>query len=85
VVRQQYAPDPVVGRDYYAPSDHGAEQGAADRVAHLRAVLRGAVGGAQGGTEATDATADWRPRCDPEVPTAGDRTELGDPNAGNDP
>ncbi|HEV7655511.1 MAG TPA: replication-associated recombination protein A, partial [Mycobacteriales bacterium] len=41
VAEQQYAPDAVAGRDYYTPSDHGAERGAADRVARLRAVLRG--------------------------------------------
>jgi putative ATPase len=40
VVAQQYAPDAIAGRDYYAPSDHGAEQGAADRLVHLRTILR---------------------------------------------
>jgi putative ATPase len=43
VVRQQYAPDAVAGRDYYAPTDHGAEQGAAERVEQLRAILRGST------------------------------------------
>jgi putative ATPase len=41
VVRQQYAPDAIAGRDYYTPSDHGAERGAAARVARLRGILRG--------------------------------------------
>jgi putative ATPase len=41
VVAQQYAPDEVAGRDYYVPSDHGAERGATDRLARLRAILRG--------------------------------------------
>src|SRR5215213_117377 len=41
VVRQQYPPDAVVGRDYYVPTGHGAEAGAAERVARLRAVVRG--------------------------------------------
>jgi putative ATPase len=41
VVAQQYAPDAVAGRDYYVPSDHGAERGATDRLARLRALLRG--------------------------------------------
>jgi putative ATPase len=41
VVQQQYAPDDVVGRDYYTPTDRGAEKGLPDRLARLRAVLRG--------------------------------------------
>ena len=71
VVRQQYPPDAVVGRDYYEPSPHGAESGAAARVEHLRAVLRGRA-------ERSSAAEDWRPRCDPEPPTEADRETLGD-------
>jgi putative ATPase len=41
VVAQQYGPDEVAGREYYVPSDHGAERGATDRLARLRAILRG--------------------------------------------
>ncbi len=41
VVAQQYPPDAVVGRDYYTPSEHGAERGLADRLARLRRVIRG--------------------------------------------
>jgi putative ATPase len=41
VVTQQYAPDPIVGRDYFIPSTHGAERGLTDRLARLRAILRG--------------------------------------------
>ena len=41
VVRQQYAPDAVAGTDYYTPTDHGAEQGAAERLRGLRKTLRG--------------------------------------------
>jgi putative ATPase len=41
VATQQYPPDAVVGRDYYAPTDHGAEREMADRVARLRRIVRG--------------------------------------------
>jgi putative ATPase len=40
VVSQQYAPDDVQGRDYYAPTERGAERGMPERLARLRAVLR---------------------------------------------
>jgi putative ATPase len=43
VVEQQYAPDAVAGRDYYRPSDRGAERAATQRLAALREVLRGAA------------------------------------------
>ncbi len=42
VVTQQYAPDDIAGRDYYAPSPHGAERGIADRLPRLRRLVRGA-------------------------------------------
>ena len=45
VVEQQYAPDAVHGRDYYRPTQHGAERGAAERVERLRRVLRGTPAG----------------------------------------
>jgi putative ATPase len=41
VVEQQYPPDEVVGRDYYRPSDRGAERAATERLATLRATVRG--------------------------------------------
>jgi putative ATPase len=41
VARQQYAPDAVAGTDYYTPTDHGAERGAAERLRELRKTLRG--------------------------------------------
>jgi putative ATPase len=41
VVEQQYAPDTVAGRDYYRPTDRGAERTLAERLAGLRKVLRG--------------------------------------------
>jgi len=41
VVQQQYAPDDVLGRTYYEPSSHGAEQAYAERLRILRARVRG--------------------------------------------
>jgi putative ATPase len=43
VVRQQYAPDDVVDREYYRPSGHGAERSLVDRAERLRTVLRTTV------------------------------------------
>ncbi len=44
VVEQQYAPDEIDGRDYYRPTDRGAERELAARLPRLRAVLRGRRG-----------------------------------------
>jgi putative ATPase len=41
VVGQQYAPDGVDGREYYTPTDRGAERDLGARLARLRAILRG--------------------------------------------
>jgi putative ATPase len=41
VVRQQYPPDELVGRNYYEPTTHGTERAIAERLARLRAVTRG--------------------------------------------
>ena len=41
VATQQYPPDVVVGRDYYAPTEHGAERELAERLARLRRIVRG--------------------------------------------
>jgi putative ATPase len=41
VVEQQYAPDGLVDRTYYAPSDRGFERELGGRLARLRALLRG--------------------------------------------
>jgi putative ATPase len=49
VVAQQYAPDDVVGREYYRPSGHGAERPLIERVAKLRTVIRSDGGPAQSG------------------------------------
>lgn len=40
VVAQQYPPDPLVGRDYYHPTDHGFERELAPRVSRLRQIVR---------------------------------------------
>jgi len=44
-VAQQYAPDAVVGRDYYHPSEHGAERDVIERLARLRRAVRSGDGG----------------------------------------
>jgi len=41
VVTQQYPPDDLVGRDYFAPAGHGAERELAERLGRLRARIRG--------------------------------------------
>jgi putative ATPase len=41
VLPQQYPPDGLVGRDYYAPTRRGAERTIAERVARLRRIVRG--------------------------------------------
>ncbi|TDC68730.1 replication-associated recombination protein A [Micromonospora sp. KC606] len=41
VVTQQYAPDDLVGTDYYQPSGHGAERSVAARLPLLRRIVRG--------------------------------------------
>jgi putative ATPase len=42
VVAQQYAPDPVAGREYYRPGETGAEAAVRERLAAIRHTLRGA-------------------------------------------
>ena len=64
VVAQQYAPDPVVGREYYSPGGLGVERVASQRLAGLREVLRG-----DRGVVPEDATDGFRPRCRPAPPT----------------
>jgi putative ATPase len=39
VVAQQYAPDGLVGREYYQPTGHGAEARYAERAERIRAIL----------------------------------------------
>ncbi len=70
VVRQQYAPDAVVDREYYRPTPYGAEAAYGDRLAALRAVQRGPVA-------TTDVAGEFRPRCTPTPPRPEERTRLG--------
>ncbi|HEU5472838.1 MAG TPA: replication-associated recombination protein A [Actinophytocola sp.] len=41
VLAQQYPPDELVGRDYYQPTQRGAERAVAERLPRLRRVVRG--------------------------------------------
>jgi putative ATPase len=41
LVRQDYLPTELADREYYHPSDHGAERAATTRLATLREVVRG--------------------------------------------
>lgn len=41
VLAQQYAPDELVGTDYYVPTSHGAERELASRLGKLRRIVRG--------------------------------------------
>jgi putative ATPase len=63
-VAQQYAPDPVVGREYYSPGSLGVERVVKERLAGLREVLRG-----DRGVVSEDAAQGFRPRCNPVPPT----------------
>jgi putative ATPase len=48
IVTQQYAPDVVAGREYYAPSSHGMESRFADRTRLIRQILHPGQGGEEG-------------------------------------
>jgi putative ATPase len=41
VAAQQYAPDDVVGREYYEPTDRGLERELSTRLTRIRQILRG--------------------------------------------
>ncbi|MCU1692959.1 MAG: ATPase central domain protein [Frankiales bacterium] len=73
VVAQQYAPDPVVGREYYSPGGLGVERVAGERLAGLREVLRG-----DRGVVPEDAASGFRPRCRPAPPTPEELAALDD-------
>jgi putative ATPase len=63
VVAQQYAPDPVVGREYYSPGSLGVERVVSERLAGLREVLRG-----DREVQPEDVAVGYRPRCTPQKP-----------------
>ncbi|WP_380175567.1 replication-associated recombination protein A [Kineococcus sp. DHX-1] len=44
VAEQQYAPDALVGKDYYVPTDRGFEAAVRERLARLRRITRGRGG-----------------------------------------
>jgi putative ATPase len=57
VVTQQYAPDDVLGREYYRPSGHGAERPLIERVARLRTVVtRAQRSAAEGSVSSADTS-----------------------------
>jgi putative ATPase len=57
VVTQQYAPDDVLGREYYRPSGHGAERPLIERVARLRSVVtRAQRSAAEGSVSSADTS-----------------------------
>ena len=91
VVAQQYAPDALVGREYYRPSRHGAEARYADRSERIKAILARAAQGS--GNAAPDgkppagrdakppAGQDEEPSAQGAKPPAGEDEE---PSAGRD-
>lgn len=48
VLKQQYPPDGLVGRDYYRPTQHGQERSLSERLRQLRRVVRGRQAGSRG-------------------------------------
>jgi putative ATPase len=63
VVRQQYAPDGLIGRRYYQPSTHGAEARYAERSERIRAVLDGSP--AEGSADQASAKSADQPGGEP--------------------
>lgn len=82
VVAQQYAPDDLVGVDYYHPSDHGAERAVAARLPVLRRIVRGqhasGAGRSAGGSGgAAVAKSDERPESASGRTDGSGRTPAG--------
>jgi putative ATPase len=48
VAPQRYAPDVIEGREYYEPTEHGAEARYKERAQRIRAILRGSVAAEDG-------------------------------------
>ncbi|WP_040510472.1 replication-associated recombination protein A [Gordonia soli] len=48
VLAQQYAPDELVGTDYYQPTDHGFEREIGARLGRLRSIVRAGAGRLRG-------------------------------------
>jgi putative ATPase len=53
LLEQQYPPDELLGRDYYEPSNRGAERALAERLPKLRAAIRGTGGADNDGSAQT--------------------------------
>ena len=66
VVTQQYAPDDLVGTDYYQPSGHGAERAVASRLPLIRRIVRGLPAPPARPETAASAVANGRHPSDPE-------------------
>jgi putative ATPase len=73
-VTQQYAPDSLVGVDYYTPTDHGAEREVAARLPKLRALVRGKSG--------TPGSRSSEPARHNGGPAQNDVRETGEPETG---
>ena len=70
VVTQQYAPDDLVGTDYYQPSGHGAERAVASRLPLIRRIVRGLPAPAARPETAASTAANGRHPSDPEQVSA---------------
>jgi len=76
VAAQQYAPDPVDGRDYYLPTPYGAERGLGERLERLRGIVRA-------DREVAPRAAEFRPRCTPTPPSETDLEAYGGATSGD--
>ncbi|WP_446219808.1 replication-associated recombination protein A [Micromonospora sp. IBHARD004] len=72
VVTQQYAPDDLVGTDYYQPSGHGAERSVATRLPLLRRIVRGLAAPAARAEQPAPAAVNGRHPASPERASGAD-------------